>query len=343
LGLNYKIMFFNDVKWIRGGILAVTAVLLLSGCAETQLFFHAAKELQNQVKAASKQPQQGRYKVGNPYQISGIWYYPKVEYNYDETGVASWYGKQFHGKPTANGETFDMNLVSAAHRTLPLPSVVQVVNLKNGRSIQVRVNDRGPFAHSRILDLSRRAAQLLGFEREGTAPVRVQIVTDESRRLAGLTGATERGVTQIVDDHPVPSAAPRTAVVSSELPAPDAAKSRLQPTEKKNAVATIETVSLNTTPSTSTISVNGALVALTPVPDDPKMYIQAGAFVRFDNANRLKAILSPIGPVEITQIRVTGRPLFRVRLGPILTVKEADGMLASVVRAGYADSRLIID
>ena len=73
------------------------------------------------------------------------------------------------------------------------------------------------------------------------------------------------------------------------------------------------------------------------------MYIQAGAFVRFDNANRLKAILSPIGPVEITQIRVTGRPLFRVRLGPIPTVEEADGVLASVVKAGYADSQLIID
>ena len=336
-------MCISEVRWIRSGFLALAALVLLSGCAETALVFHAAKELQNQGKDTSTKSQQGRYKVGAPYQIGGIWYYPKVEYNYDETGVASWYGKQFHGKPTANGEIFDMNLVSAAHRTLPLPSVVQVVNLKNGRSIKVRVNDRGPFAHSRILDLSRRAAQLLGFEREGTAPVRVQIVADESRRLAGLGGSTERGVTQIVDDHPVPSAAPRTAVFSAELPAPDGAKSTQPLTASKYVAATIETASLNTTTSISTISVDGAPVALTPIPDNPKMYIQAGAFVRFDNANRLKAILSPIGPVEVTQIRVTGRPLFRVRLGPIPTVEEADGMLAAVVKAGYAESQLIID
>ena len=336
-------MCFSKVRWIRSGFLVLAALVLLSGCAETALVFHAAKELKNQGKDTSIQAQQGRYRVGSPYQISGIWYYPKVEYNYDETGVASWYGKQFHGKTTANGEIFDMNLVSAAHRTLPLPSVVQVVNLKNGRSIKVRVNDRGPFAHSRILDLSRRAAQLLGFEREGTAPVRVQIVADESRRLAGLGGSTERVVTQIVDDHPVPSAAPRTAVFSAELPAPDGAKSTQPATASKNVAATIKTASLNTTTSISTISVDGAPVALTPIPDNPKMYIQAGAFVRFDNANRLKAILSPIGPVEITQIRVTGRPLFRVRLGPIPTVEEADSMLAAVVKAGYAESQLIID
>ena len=336
-------MCFSEVRWVRSGYFALAALVLLSGCAETALVFPAAKELQNQCKDTSNRPQQGGYKVGDPYQISGIWYYPKVEYNYDETGVASWYGKQFHGKPTANGEIFDMNLVSAAHRTLPLPSVVQVVNLKNGRSIKVQVNDRGPFAHSRILDLSRRAAQLLGFEREGTAPVRVQIIADESRRLAGLGGSTECVVAQIVDDHPVPNAAPRTAVFSAELPAPDGAKSTQPSTASKNVAATIKTASLNTTTSISTTSVDGAHVALTPIPDNPKMYIQASAFVRFDNANRLKAILSPIGPVEITQIRVTGRPLFRVRLGPIPTVEEADGMLAAVVKAGYAESQLIID
>jgi rare lipoprotein A len=333
-------MCFFGVSWIRREFLAVAALALLSGCAETEFIFHAAKELRNQTTNQLSQPQQGSYKIGEPYQIAGIWYYPKVEYNYDETGVASWYGAQFHGKPTANGEIFDMNLISAAHRTLPLPSVVQVVNLKNGRSIKVRVNDRGPFAHGRILDLSRRAAQLLGFERQGTAPVRVQIVVNESRRLAGLS---EGAVVHIADDHPVPNAAPRTAVLSTELPAPEGTKTTLPPTERKKVVATLETVSLNASPATSTIAVDGAAVVLTPIPDNPRMYIQAGAFVRFDNANRLKAILSPIGPVEITQIRVTGRPLFRVRLGPIPTVKEADSMLAAVVQAGYADSRLIID
>ncbi len=111
---------------------------------------------------------QGIYKVGQPYQIDGTWYYPAEDWTYDETGIASWYGEQFHGKYTANGEIFDLNALTAAHRTLPMPSVVQVTNLDNGRSIELRVNDRGPYARGRIIDLSRRAAQLLGFE--GKAP-----------------------------------------------------------------------------------------------------------------------------------------------------------------------------
>lgn len=115
-------------------------------------------------------------KVGNPYQVAGVWYYPRVDHDYDETGTASWYGRQFHGRPTANGERFDMNKVTAAHPTLPLPSTVRVTNLENGRVLSVRINDRGPFARGRIIDLSRRAAQLLGFESQGTARVRVQIV-----------------------------------------------------------------------------------------------------------------------------------------------------------------------
>jgi len=121
-------------------------------------------------------PGPGEQKVGRPYQIGGIWYYPSVDDNYDEVGVASWYGPQFHGRPTANGEVFDMNKVTAAHPTLPLPSRVRVTNLENGRSIVVRVNDRGPFAKGRIIDLSRRSAQLLGFQGQGTTRVRVQLV-----------------------------------------------------------------------------------------------------------------------------------------------------------------------
>ena len=115
----------------------------------------------------------GAVKIGRPYKIRGRWYHPKDDRSYRETGSASWYGPNFHGRPTANGERFDQNAVSAAHRTLPLPSWVRVENLNNGRQIDVRVNDRGPFAHDRIIDLSRRAAQLLGMERSGTARVRV--------------------------------------------------------------------------------------------------------------------------------------------------------------------------
>ena len=116
----------------------------------------------------------GVSKVGKPYKISGNWYYPKEEHAYDAVGIASWYGKQFHGKPTANGETYNMNALTAAHKTLPLPTNVKVTNLQNGRSIIVRINDRGPFVGDRVIDLSRRAAQILGFTNQGTTKVRVQ-------------------------------------------------------------------------------------------------------------------------------------------------------------------------
>ncbi len=122
----------------------------------------------------------GAYRVGVPYQIHGVWYYPAVDYNYDRTGVASWYGEQFEGRLTANGEIFDLNDLTAAHTTLPMPSIVQVTNLQNGRSLQLRVNDRGPFVDGRLIDVSRRAAQLLGFEKQGTTLVRVTVLKDES-------------------------------------------------------------------------------------------------------------------------------------------------------------------
>src|SRR5580658_3758563 len=124
------------------------------------------------------------YRVGEPYQIKGIWYYPAVDYNYDKTGTASWYGEQFHGRYTANGEIFDLNQLTAAHTTLPMPSIVEVTNLQNGRSLQLRVNDRGPFVDGRLIDVSRRAAQLLGFETKGTTPVRVRILKDASIQVA---------------------------------------------------------------------------------------------------------------------------------------------------------------
>jgi len=118
----------------------------------------------------------GRYKVGAPYQAGGLWYVPAEQPNYDETGLASWYGDAFDGKPTANGEIFDMHAVSAAHATLPMPCLVEVTNLENGRSLTVRLNDRGPYHPGRIIDLSRAGAEQLGFYLKGTAKVRVRYV-----------------------------------------------------------------------------------------------------------------------------------------------------------------------
>lgn len=132
----------------------------------------------------------GIYKVGNPYKIGDRWYYPKEDYNYSETGMASWYGEDFNGKRTANGERYNMNTLTAAHRTLPLPSIVKVTNLQNGRSVILRVNDRGPYVKDRIIDLSKRGAQLLGYMGQGTTKVKVEIMAKESKALkeAMLTG-----------------------------------------------------------------------------------------------------------------------------------------------------------
>lgn len=131
----------------------------------------------------------GRYQVGRSYRVAGRTYTPREDPSYDETGIASWYGPNFHGRQTANGEIFDANFLSAAHPTLPLPSYVRVFNMENGRSAIVRVNDRGPFAHDRLIDLSQRTAEVLGFINSGTARVRVQYVGpaplegDDSRYL----------------------------------------------------------------------------------------------------------------------------------------------------------------
>ena len=125
----------------------------------------------------------GIYKIGKPYQIAGRWYYPKEDYNYSETGIASWYGEDFNGKRTANGERYNMNTLTAAHRTLPLPCIVKVTNLQNGRSVVVRVNDRGPYVKDRIIDLSKHGAQLLGYMGQGTTKVKVEIMAKESKAL----------------------------------------------------------------------------------------------------------------------------------------------------------------
>lgn len=116
----------------------------------------------------------GVYKVGSPYMVSGRWYTPREQPGYDAVGIASWYGDDFHGRKTANGEIYDMNRLTAAHPTLPMPVYAYVTNLANNRTILVRINDRGPFVANRIIDLSRASARALGLERQGLARVRVR-------------------------------------------------------------------------------------------------------------------------------------------------------------------------
>lgn len=126
---------------------------------------------------------EGIYKIGKPYTVMGQTYYPHIDEDYEEIGMASWYGSDFHNKKTSNGETYNMNDFTAAHRTLPMPSIVRITNLENGRSIKVRVNDRGPFVKNRIIDVSKRVAQELKFHTQGVTRVKVEYLKDETEKM----------------------------------------------------------------------------------------------------------------------------------------------------------------
>jgi rare lipoprotein A len=326
--------------------------LAISGCAEGTLAVNTAKKL-SPPEATSR----GVYKVGNPYQIDGVWYYPAEDYNYDETGIASWYGPGFHQKFTANGEIFDQNDLTAAHRTLPMPCFVRVTNLDNGRSIVLRVNDRGPYARGRILDVSRRGAQLLGYEGGGTARVRVQILAQESRDLAD---AMRRGgpVMTAQAGLPPPAAAPRETVSSAPLAPPPGPAQTLPPSAPAAPPPAVVAAPpaaapppVEPPPAETEVAV-APLAA--PVPDPtgqvrqvpPKrtsIYVQAGAFANRDNAVRLSNQLKSFGPSAVSPVTVAGQQLYRVRLGPLGSVEEGDRTLDLVVSAGHPEARLIVD
>jgi rare lipoprotein A len=289
----------------------------------------------------------GIYKVGTPYQIDGAWYYPAEDFKYDETGIASWYGEQFHAKDTANGETFDLNELTAAHRTLPMPSIVEVTNLENGRVLQLRVNDRGPFARGRILDVSRRAAQLLGFDQTGTAKVRVRILVNESIQVASI--ARRNGAEpdrQLAD---APKAAPRDKVMAEALaPTPGAKPS------PRSAAPPPPTAVTAQTPAAAPVAATAQLASVTeppplsgqvtviPVPAT-QIYVQAGSFTRQDNANRVKQKLDALGPARMTMTNVSGVHFYRVRVGPLASVDEADKVLARVVESGLPEAKIVVD
>lgn len=311
---------------LRPIALAALCCFGLAACAETEFLIHTAKQVGTDGDSGAKL---GRYKVGSPYQIKGTWYYPAEDFDYTETGIASWYGPNFHGKKTANGETYNQNDLTAAHRTLPMPSAVRVTNLENGRSIVLRINDRGPFARGRIIDVSRRGAQLLAFERNGTAKVRVDILEDESRQLkvAALNG----GKPQIQV-----SASPREAVVSQPLPSNNA------PAQTARQ-APVQTAPLEPAPVTrSQTPVLPDEVEILPV-SPTGIYVQAGAFSRLENALRMRDRVFDMGPTQISRFAVSGSEIYRVRIGPLQTVEIADATLSQVVGAGVDGAQLIVE
>jgi rare lipoprotein A len=311
----------------------------------------------------------GRYKVGKPYQIKGIWYYPRVDYGYDEVGIASWYGPGFHGEQTANGEVYDMNDMTAAHKTLPMPSIVRVTNLENGRTIKLRINDRGPFVGERIIDVSRRGAQLLGFYGAGTARVRVQIEAEESQELAAaLTGVPVASIgaaampSTVYAPPAAPAAEPTPVVAAAVLPPVDpspqmgwaepppvmsgsGANDDLPPDPRLAAAAqpVDEVLAEPLPPAALPAAVRGSTPAPRTAAASPLHFVQAGAFADPANIAKARAKLDPLGPVEVKPLSVDGRPLMRVRVGPLDSEAEAQKVLLAAVRAGFVGSRVVLE
>jgi len=358
------------------------AILLLAGASLAACTTPMRPKLTNRMSevqptappAAQPTGRGGTYKVGNPYQVGGIWYVPHEDPNYDATGVASWYGDQFHMKSTANGETFDMNAISAAHTTLPMPSMVEVTNLENGKKLVVRVNDRGPFVGGRLIDLSHAAARELGYERQGTAKVRVRYlgpaplgVGDGVRYAANTTSIP--GPTTVpapsgdtISFKPIapastvsatalpplasapaasssPAAAPRiyaAAAPARETWAPTAMPGYAPPAKPTYAPPTMIPHAAATPAKPTYIAQAG------PAGSDAALYkVQAGAYSDIDSAKRVADQLAGTGPCRVEAVERQDGTIYRVIVQASADEGEAWALRDRVASFGYSDARVI--
>ncbi len=314
----------------------------LSACSSTQFLLSQWKEYEGPPSGSK-----GLFKVGKPYRVDGRTYRPTESYALDETGIASWYGPGFHSKTTANGERFNENELTAAHRTLQLPSLVRVTNLENGKSVVLRVNDRGPFARSRIIDVSKRAADLLEFRGKGTARVRVQVLAEESRMMAeaARAGRDTRGMEVALNQQPaeMPPNLYQTASISAPVYNSDPAATSV----------TSERLPDNNPSGYGRPSVPGHIAPTGQFYPDPvveqfpvaptAIYIQAGSYGNHDNAIRVSQTLSALGAVRIAPVSISGQQYYRVQVGPLQSVEQADGLLSQVINLGYPEARITID
>lgn len=290
----------------KRAVSALASILLLAACGST--------------KPGGVADGRSSYKVGGTYVIGGQVYSPNENYAYNESGMASWYGPGFHGKRTANGEAYDQRAMTAAHRTLPMPSVVRVTNLDNGNSVVVRVNDRGPFAHSRIIDVSKAAAEKLDMIRSGVASVRVEILPNESRRMKDIAQNGGSVSEQVAAMQGAPALAPRAAIAAVPPPPPP-------PPPATRPVAPAPTIT----------------TLATPAPSAPAQgyFVQAGAFSSIDGAERVRATLAHFGDSAISQTSFGPTSLYRVRLGPFASADVAQSTMGRVHQAGYRDARVV--
>ena len=309
----------------------------------------------------------GTYKLGSPYKVAGRWYVPREEPGYDRQGTASWYGDDFHGRKTANGEIFDMHALSAAHPTLPLPSYVYVTNIDNGRTIMVRVNDRGPYVSDRLIDLSHTSARALGFEGQGRAHVRVRYAGraplngDDRRERQYLA---EQRWNNNRDVPPIAAYRPPQAPITGPQPFPEGTPGRWSPTAYRAALAgkpapvdvqPAAAVSRGWTepraafqPTASLPSKPAALAGPPPVyaarsTAAGRAFVQVGVFRDRANAERLRRELGTLGPVEVAPLPGgQNGEVYRVRLGP-MSPAEANAAASRVASHGVTGSSVVFE
>ena len=307
--------------------------------------------------------QRGTYKVGAPYKIDGVTYTPQEEFNRTETGVASWYGPGFHGKSTANGERYDQSERTAAHRTLQMPAIVRVTNLDNGMSTVVRINDRGPFARSRIIDLSRTAAQELDVVRNGTARVRIDQLPAESMAVRDVAvaggGPAEQNaaVAQVASGQrtapaptmaaaPPPPAAGGAAAAAAAGRRAGAARPAAGVADDTAAAFGRDAGGLRQRRKRGDRGLAGLWRRArrrqpTSALAGSGFYVQTGAFSTMENAERQRGAVRSYGVSEVSQASAGGRDVWRVRLGPYSTADAAGIVADRLKRSGYGDARVV--
>lgn len=319
-------------NWLSPLMKVTCLSALLAGCGAAEL---AINLVQKQNRDAAKQEKilnapnvkaAPRYKVGDAYQVGGVWYYPERNLKYDETGVGSWYGDEFAGRLTANGEIFDPNKVSAAHKTLPMPSVVRVTNLDNGKSLVVRINDRGPFVSGRIIDLSREAARLIGYRDNGIARVRVQILAEQSLKLERLARDGQFPESGFEEELPESNGVAKPSVSLT------AKTTRATAVKRAPGKSALDLLSQNKV---------GEVIQTQPI--ETEIWVQIGAFHSEENAQAVLNRLSSIGRGQITPALRDGQTLYRSRIGPVATVEQADKLLDNVMKQGFNGARIVVD
>jgi rare lipoprotein A len=248
----------------------------------------------------------GLHGTDKPYQVNGLWYYPHAQPDYDQVGVASWYGQQFHNHRTSDGEIFDQYTASAAHKTLPLPCIVEVTNLANGKHMRLRVNDRGPFVGDRLIDLSRAAAEQLGYAGRGTTKVRVRYIGPATPLAEGVMQASLR--------------APRRPE-----PALEPVRSHRDDPTMPTAQAALDTPPPAAAPSSPAFAYN----------------VQIGAFATRENAQRVVAQLGDADVGVIEPVQRGGGTLYRVVLGGFSDADTATAAQARVSAAGFNAARVV--